>query len=46
MKEDQDVLHNLNLINSRIQNICKKCGRNTGEVRLLLATKKRLLLKE
>jgi uncharacterized pyridoxal phosphate-containing UPF0001 family protein len=39
MKEGQDLLHNLDLINSRIQNACKKCGRNTGEVRLLLATK-------
>jgi uncharacterized pyridoxal phosphate-containing UPF0001 family protein len=39
MKEDQDLLHILNLLNSRIQNACKKCGRNPDKVRLLLAMK-------
>ncbi len=37
MKED--LLHNLELINTRIQNACEKAGRNTHEVKLLLATK-------
>lgn len=37
MKED--ILHNLNIINTRIQNACKKAGRNPDEVKLLLATK-------
>jgi len=37
MKED--ILHNLNVINDRIKNACKKSGRRTDEVRLLLATK-------
>ncbi|WP_347219853.1 YggS family pyridoxal phosphate-dependent enzyme [Chryseobacterium sp.] len=37
MKED--ILHNLKVINTRIQNACKKAGRNPDEVKLLLATK-------
>ncbi|MBV8328433.1 YggS family pyridoxal phosphate-dependent enzyme [Chryseobacterium sp.] len=37
MKED--ILHNLALINDRIKKSCIKAGRNTDEVRLLLATK-------
>lgn len=37
MKED--ILHNLEVINSRIKTACEKSGRNVDEVRLLLATK-------
>lgn len=37
MKED--ILHNLAIINNRIKTVCEKSGRNTDEVRLLLATK-------
>ncbi|BAP32126.1 alanine racemase [Chryseobacterium sp. StRB126] len=37
MKED--ILHNLKIINTRIQNACEKAGRNPDEVKLLLATK-------
>lgn len=37
MKED--ILHNLKIINNRIQNACEKAGRNPDEVKLLLATK-------
>lgn len=37
MKED--ILHNLRIINNRIQNACEKAGRNPDEVKLLLATK-------
>lgn len=37
MKED--ILHNLGIINERIQKACEKAGRNPDEVRLLLATK-------
>lgn len=37
MKED--ILHNLATINDRIKSACEKSGRNTGEVKLLLATK-------
>ncbi|WP_326984057.1 YggS family pyridoxal phosphate-dependent enzyme [Chryseobacterium sp. MYb264] len=34
-----DILHNLEIINQRIKNACKKAGRNVDEVKLLLATK-------
>ena len=34
-----DILHNLAVINNRIKNACAKSGRNTDEVKLLLATK-------
>ncbi|PIF46326.1 hypothetical protein CLU96_3356 [Chryseobacterium sp. 52] len=37
MKED--TLHNLEIINNRIQKACEKAGRNLDEVKLLLATK-------
>ncbi|MDN3692715.1 YggS family pyridoxal phosphate-dependent enzyme [Chryseobacterium tructae] len=37
MKED--ILHNLKIINTRILNACEKAGRNSDEVKLLLATK-------
>ncbi|CAI8817713.1 YggS family pyridoxal phosphate-dependent enzyme [Chryseobacterium sp. IT-36CA2] len=37
MKED--ILHNLAVIHERIKNACVKSGRNTDEVKLLLATK-------
>ncbi|MDH6254247.1 pyridoxal phosphate enzyme (YggS family) [Chryseobacterium sp. H1D6B] len=37
MKED--ILHNLEVIHQRIINACKKAGRNSDEVKLLLATK-------
>jgi pyridoxal phosphate enzyme (YggS family) len=37
MKED--ILHNLEVIHQRIMNACKKAGRNSDEVKLLLATK-------
>lgn len=37
MKED--ILHNLEIINKRIQSVCEKSGRNVDEVQLLLATK-------
>ena len=37
MKED--ILHNLTLINERIRKSCEQSGRNSNEVRLLLATK-------
>ncbi|RXM38371.1 YggS family pyridoxal phosphate-dependent enzyme [Chryseobacterium sp. CH21] len=37
MKED--ILHNLTIIQERIKNACVKSGRNTDEVKLLLATK-------
>lgn len=37
MKED--ILHNLALINDRIKRACEQSGRNSNEVRLLLATK-------
>lgn len=37
MKED--ILHNLNIINTRIKKACEKAGRNPDEVQLLLATK-------
>ena len=37
MKED--ILHNLEIINTRIKNACEKAGRNPDEVKLLLATK-------
>ncbi|WP_114821062.1 YggS family pyridoxal phosphate-dependent enzyme [Chryseobacterium sp. KLBC 52] len=37
MKED--ILHNLALINDRIKKACEQCGRNSNEVKLLLATK-------
>lgn len=35
----ENILHNLNIINTRIKNACEKAGRNPGEVQLLLATK-------
>jgi len=35
----EQLLENIQLINRRILNACQKCGRNPGEVRLLLATK-------
>ena len=34
-----DILHNLAVINERIRKACEKSGRNTDEVKLLLATK-------
>jgi len=34
-----EIISNLNQINQRIENACKKVGRNPNEVRLLLATK-------
>lgn len=34
-----DILHNLTLIHERIKKACEKAGRNTDEVKLLLATK-------
>lgn len=34
-----DILHNLTVINDRIKNACEQSGRNTDEVKLLLATK-------
>lgn len=37
MKEN--ILHNLEIINDRIKKACEKAGRNSDEVRLLLATK-------
>lgn len=37
MKED--ILHNLALINERIRKSCEQSGRNSNEIRLLLATK-------
>ncbi|ALR30624.1 alanine racemase [Chryseobacterium sp. IHB B 17019] len=37
MKED--ILHNLEIINQRIKYACEKAGRNSDEVKLLLATK-------
>lgn len=37
MKED--ILHNLDLINNRIKIACEQSGRNSNEVKLLLATK-------
>jgi pyridoxal phosphate enzyme (YggS family) len=37
MKED--ILHNLEIINKRIKYACEKAGRNSDEVKLLLATK-------
>lgn len=37
MKED--ILHNLEIINTRIKNTCEKAGRKPDEVKLLLATK-------
>ncbi|SHG02133.1 YggS family pyridoxal phosphate-dependent enzyme [Chryseobacterium vrystaatense] len=37
MKEN--ILHNLEIINDRIKKACDKAGRNSDEVRLLLATK-------
>jgi uncharacterized pyridoxal phosphate-containing UPF0001 family protein len=37
MKED--LLHNLEIINTRIKNACEKVSRNVDEVKLLLATK-------
>lgn len=37
MKED--ILHNLEIINTRIKNACEKAGRKPDEVKLLLATK-------
>ncbi|MDR4951060.1 YggS family pyridoxal phosphate-dependent enzyme [Chryseobacterium sp. ES2] len=37
MKED--ILYNLTLINDRIKKACEQSGRNSNEVRLLLATK-------
>ncbi|WP_106915485.1 YggS family pyridoxal phosphate-dependent enzyme [Chryseobacterium aurantiacum] len=37
MKED--ILHNLEIINNRIKRACEKAGRNSHEVKLLLATK-------
>ncbi|RKE82113.1 YggS family pyridoxal phosphate-dependent enzyme [Chryseobacterium sp. AG363] len=37
MKED--IFHNLALINERIRKSCEQSGRNSNEVRLLLATK-------
>lgn len=37
MKEN--ILHNLQIINSRIKNACERAGRNPNDVRLLLATK-------
>lgn len=35
----KDIVHNINLINKRIENACKKAGRHPDEVQLLLATK-------
>lgn len=35
----EDILHNLEIINDRIKKACEKAGRNSDEVRLLLATK-------
>lgn len=37
MKEN--ILHNLNIINTRIKDACEKAGRNPDQVQLLLATK-------
>lgn len=37
MKEN--ILHNLEIINTRIQNACEKDGRNSSDIKLLLATK-------
>ncbi|WP_426478987.1 YggS family pyridoxal phosphate-dependent enzyme [Chryseobacterium sp. CBSDS_008] len=37
MKED--ILHNLTIINNRIKTACEQSGRNSDEVKLLLATK-------
>lgn len=37
MKEN--ILHNLNIINTRIKHACEKAGRNPDQVQLLLATK-------
>lgn len=37
MKED--ILHNLEIINTRIKNACEKAGRKPDKVKLLLATK-------
>lgn len=37
MKED--ILHNLTVINERIKKACEQSGRNSNEVKLLLATK-------
>lgn len=34
-----EIINNLNQINKRIENACKKAGRNPDEVKLLLATK-------
>lgn len=37
MKEN--IIHNLEIINTRIQNACEKAGRNSSDIKLLLATK-------
>lgn len=34
-----EIINNLNQVNKRIENACKKAGRNADEVKLLLATK-------
>ncbi|MCO5254522.1 MAG: YggS family pyridoxal phosphate-dependent enzyme [Bacteroidetes bacterium] len=34
-----DIVHNLKVVHQRIENACKKFGRNPADVRLLLATK-------
>lgn len=34
-----DILRNIEIINSRIKNACERAGRNPDEVKLLLATK-------
>lgn len=36
---EHEILHNMTEINSRIEESCKKYGRDRGEVKLLLATK-------
>ncbi|MBX2931888.1 MAG: YggS family pyridoxal phosphate-dependent enzyme [Chitinophagaceae bacterium] len=39
MNDDSNILHNLQVIQQRINNACKKANRNSNEVTLLLATK-------
>lgn len=36
---NEDIIHNLAVIQGRIDRACKVCGREPGEVKLLLATK-------
>ncbi|MCO6494323.1 MAG: YggS family pyridoxal phosphate-dependent enzyme [Bacteroidetes bacterium] len=35
----EDIIHNLGVVHKRIENACKKFGRDSKDVRLLLATK-------